>query len=206
MKAKPRPGPATVRTCQGIFPPDSFHSDPRCQSARTGRSCQLKIQRTTVSIIRVLALISPRRRKISLNIRHPASIYMRVRRFQNIVFALAAFLWLPVSAHCQLEIVTGLEFLACPTEGDCHDNQSSGRSDTGCCSVEKSEYKSNRSLLTPPSPYFVALYSRIVLAAADTLPAQVSVGILTAAPPEFLKTWHFVSRTALPVRAPSIAS
>jgi len=150
--------------------------------------------------------MSPRWRKISLNLRRSAAIYMRVRRFQNIVFALAAFLWLPVSAHCQLEIVTGFEFLDCPTEGDCHDNQNSGRSDTRCCSVEKSEYKSNRPHLTLPSPDFVRIYSTIVLTAADNLPAEVGVGILTAAPPEFSKIWHFVSRTALPVRAPSIAS
>jgi hypothetical protein len=129
-----------------------------------------------------------------------------VRRFQNIVFALAAFLWLPVSAHCQLEVITGFEFLDCPSEGDCHENQSSDRSDAGCCPVEKSEYKSNRSSLTQLSPHCVGIYSPIELAAADTLHTEVGVGILTAAPPEFSKVWHFVSRRALPARAPSIAS
>jgi hypothetical protein len=40
----------------------------------------------------------------------------------------------------------------------------------------------------------------------NSLPVEVSVGVLTAAPPQLLKTWHFVSRTALPARAPSLAS
>lgn len=38
------------------------------------------------------------------------------------------------------------------------------------------------------------------------LPIEVSLGILTAAPPEILSSRHFLSRTALPVRAPSVRS
>lgn len=128
---------------------------------------------------------------------------MGVRYFRNIVFALAAFIWLPVSAHCQLETIPGLEFLRCASDiqssqGHC--------SDSGCCSAEKSQYKVDQLRLTLPSPDLLSISSTPVLYLPNTLPAEVSVGVLTAAPPQLLKTWHFASRTALPARAPSIAS
>jgi hypothetical protein len=126
-----------------------------------------------------------------------------VRRFRNIIFALAAFVWLPVSAHCQLETVPGFEFLRCASESQ----SSQGHcADSGCCSAEKSQYKSEQvrvSLATldltpvPPTPSLVLTAS---------LPDEVCVGVLTAAPPQLLKSRHFLSRTALPARAPSIAS
>ena len=128
---------------------------------------------------------------------------MSVRYFRNIFFALAAFLWLPVSAHCQLETVPGLEFLRCASDtqtaqGHCNDS--------GCCSAEKSQYKTEQARATLPSPDLLPISSAPLLPLVNTLPAEVSVGILTAAPPQLLKTWQFASRTALPVRAPSIAS
>jgi hypothetical protein len=141
-----------------------------------------------------------------LNICRPAAIYNRVRYFRNIFFALAAFLWLPVSAHCQLETVPGFEFLACLTESACHDNQSSDRGDTGCCSVEKSQYKTEHLRLTLPTPNLLPMTFAPLLTPANSLPDEVCLGILTSAPPQLLKTWQFASRSALPVRAPSIAS
>jgi hypothetical protein len=79
-----------------------------------------------------------------------------VRYFRNIIFALAASFWLPASAHCHLETIPGLEFLRCTADGqsskgDCKDN--------GCCSVEKSQYKSEQqgaSLQLPAFPLFPA--------------------------------------------------
>ena len=126
-----------------------------------------------------------------------------VRYFRNIVFALAAFLWLPVSVHCQLETVPGLEFLRCATEGQ---NSEGNCNDSGCCAVEKSQYKSEQSRPTVISADVLPMPSARILDTANSLPAEVSIGILTAAPPELVQTRHFLSRTALPARAPSIAS
>ncbi|MBP9901176.1 MAG: hypothetical protein KBH45_06940 [Verrucomicrobia bacterium] len=140
--------------------------------------------------------------KISLNESCLSGIHDGVRYFRNVFFALAAFLWLPVSAHCQLERVPGLEFLACLTESDCHNEQRSDRNDNGCCLVEKSEYKLNQTRLTLPTPDFILLSLSPVLDFANVFPAEVSASILTTAPPEFPKCWQFLSRTALPVRAP----
>jgi len=126
-----------------------------------------------------------------------------VRYFRNIIFALAAFLWLPVSAHCQLESVPGLEFLRCASD---RPNAQGHCNDSGCCSVEKSQYKAEQVRLTLPSPDLLPALAAPIVPLINTLPPEVSVGVLTAAPPELPTTWHFLSRTALPARAPSIAS
>lgn len=129
---------------------------------------------------------------------------MGVRHFRNIFFALAAFMWLPVSAHCQLEFVPGFEFLRCnvtPVE-----SHSPSKDCGSCCSVEKSQYRADQVRLNVPAPELLPSLPVTVLPEVNSLPVEVSLGILTAAPPELPQSWHFLSRTALPVRAPSIAS
>jgi hypothetical protein len=129
-----------------------------------------------------------------------------VRFFRNTFFALVAFIWLPASAHCQLETIPGLEFLHCAADMRAADGTRTDCGNNGCCAVEKSRYKAGQLGLTVPSPALLPVSLLPVLDTVNTLPAEVSVGILTAAPPELLQTRHFISRTALPARAPSIAS
>ena len=109
-------------------------------------------------------------------------------------------LWLPVTFHCELESIPGLEFVRCaadtPNQSDCNDD--------GCCAVEKQQYKSEQYRKT--MPVLVSISAAPFLNATHSLPDEVSLGIFTAAPPELLKTWQFAFRTALPVRAPSLAS
>ena len=109
-----------------------------------------------------------------------------------------------MSMHCQLETVPGFEFLACQTTSP--ESKPESHCDTGCCAAEKSQYKSAQLRVTIPSPDLLPLSSVPLLDLANTLPAEVSIGILTAAPPGLTTSWQFISRTALPVRAPSIAS
>jgi hypothetical protein len=137
----------------------------------------------------------------------PSPINIVVRSLKNILFVLAAFAWLPMTSHCRLESVPGFESLACLTESNCHGEQSSEKpADAGCCSVEKSEYKTQQFRVTIPSPDLLPMSSVALLDLTNTLPAEVSIGILTAAPSGLTKSWQFSSRTALPVRAPSLAS
>jgi len=126
-----------------------------------------------------------------------------VRRFQHILFALAAFLWLPASAHCQLETVPGLEFLRCAvTTADPHHP---AKDCCDGCASEQSQYRADHIRLNAPTPELIPVFSAPALQVLSTLPAEVSLGILTAAPP-WLPGRHFASRTALLARAPSIAS
>lgn len=129
---------------------------------------------------------------------------MRVRYFRNILFALAAFLWLPVSAHCALETVPGFQFLRCAPEATESHNPSKDCSN--CCAVEKSQYRAESFRLTAPAPELLPLIVVSVLPAVHVLPAQISLGVLTAAPPELPASCHFLLRTALPPRAPSFVS
>jgi len=129
-----------------------------------------------------------------------------VRHFRNILFALAALLWLPASAHCQLESLPGFEFFQCSIAGQtaCHQSQDCG--DCGCFAVEQSQYKSETQSFTLPSPDLQLVASLPLLPELSAWSAEVSRSILTAAPPPLLKTWQFASRSALPVRAPSFFS
>ena len=129
-----------------------------------------------------------------------------MRSLRNILFVLAAFAWLGMSMHCRLEAVPGFDFLACVTESSCHGEQTSQPDAAGCCLVEKSEYKTEQFRVTLPSAHLLAISTVPLPDLANTLPPEVSVGILTAAPPWLTTSWQFSSRTALPVRAPSLAS
>lgn len=127
-----------------------------------------------------------------------------MRNLGNILFALAALLWLPVSAHCQLESATGLEFFHCADKTS--DSQNPARDCRDCCALEKSQYRSQQIRLTIPAPDLSPLSATPSLPAASTLPVAVRPGSLTAAPPQLLQTRQFLFRTALPARAPSLAS
>lgn len=127
-----------------------------------------------------------------------------VRLFRNIVFILTAFLLLSVSAHCHLEFVPGFEGLRC--SGESSSSPKSGKDCSDCCAVEKSQYRPEQIRLDIPTPEHLPLVRVPVLPVAHTLAIEVSLGILTAAPPELSQCWHFLFRTVLPSRAPSIAS
>jgi hypothetical protein len=128
-----------------------------------------------------------------------------VRRFRNICFALAALLWLPVSAHCQLETLPGFEFLRCSAEG-VSTGDSSKHDCSNCCTVEKSQCHSSQGRLIVSAPTLFLIPMAPAPETQHSLPAEVSLGVLTAAPPEKPTSWHFILRTALPVRAPSFVS
>jgi hypothetical protein len=128
-----------------------------------------------------------------------------VRHFRNSLFALAAFLWLPASAHCQLEAIPGLEFLRCAAV-TATDGHSAPDDCSHCCAMEKSAYRASVNWLTPPAPALTAIPVVTPQIALAQLPDEVALGVLVAAPPEFVPTRHFLFRTALPVRAPSFPS
>lgn len=127
-----------------------------------------------------------------------------MRHFRNIWFALAAFLWVPAVAHCQLESLTGLAFLQCHEETS--DSHSSSQDCTDCCAVEKSQFRSAQLRLTAPSPELLLILPAL-LPPVETVQLPPGQPLeLTAAPPDLPPRWCFLSRTALPVRAPSLVS
>jgi hypothetical protein len=112
-------------------------------------------------------------------------------------------LWLPAMAHCQLESLTGYAFLPCH-EQTAADSHSSSKDCTDCCAVEKSDHLAGQLRLTVPLPDLVPVTS-VLLSLLETVQPPPGRSLdLTSAPPDLPARWHFLCRTALPVRAPSL--
>jgi hypothetical protein len=121
------------------------------------------------------------------------------------VFALLTLaLYGLASMHCALEGVPGLDFLktccfvdsAPSAPQDCDSDE---------CAVENESYRAEEQTVSAPQPLLIfALLSSMIEAPMPELQARFSVASQT--PPELPKVWQFSHRTALPPRAPSIAS
>lgn len=129
---------------------------------------------------------------------------MRIARLALI--GMMALLWVPLASHCSLEVIPGLEFLRCAQDTPSSSPKENHGCDESCCSFESAKYQTQRldnaALISvvAPNPW------ADMLDVTKSLPQEVCLGILTAAPPEISQTWQFSFRTALPARAPSIAS
>jgi hypothetical protein len=139
-----------------------------------------------------------------LNICGSGRINYRVRQFRNILFALTAFLWLPASVHCQIESLPGFEFLHCEVGSAAAHNP--GQDCNDCCSVEKLQYCSGEIRIAIPLPDLISLPFMPATDPVVVPPAVSDIRLSTTIPPDLPHRWQFLSRTALPVRAPSSAS
>lgn len=120
-----------------------------------------------------------------------------------------ALVWVLLSFHCKFEALPGFEFLRCAAEHQATAQSGAGGDpcdDSGCCTVESAQFRAPRQhehlpvivLAIVPAHHFGCL--------EPVLPEADCRGVLVAAPPELPAPWQFLSRTALPVRAPSLAS
>ena len=126
-----------------------------------------------------------------------------MRKLRNILFLLLAFAWAPITWHCNLEVLPLLDFLACCAHDQVVPHQDSDCDEDGCALVESGNYK------TPEEQVFVAppqVVARLVQQVSIEQVDEISESILATSPPEELRAWQFVLRTALPVRAPSTLS
>ena len=137
-------------------------------------------------------------------IEHSSRIERQLRvRSLRILAVLVALAWVPLMSHCQLESVDGLEFLGCAADTD---SLPADCSENGCCSVERSDYQAPGHQETIPILILAPLPAGTVAGSERSSPLQAILGPLTAAPPEMSAAWQFISRTAPPCRAPSLAS
>src|SRR6185369_6609673 len=121
-------------------------------------------------------------------------------KLQQLTALVFLVLWVPITAHCHLEKVPGLEFLKCPS-----DTQDSGCQD-GCQVVESGLYKIPEHSVLVPAPVDLLVPCFEPTLADEVQPGSVPLGLLSLAPPDLRQSWQFVSRAALPVRAPSSLS
>jgi len=127
---------------------------------------------------------------------------------RRIVALILLSLWLPATLHCQLEAAGFATLFTC-TE-DHHDSTHSDHAQPNrdaCDILEAATFKpAANTAITPhrlpglDAPIFVRPMHSLAL-----LPTLVGVVDFVAPPPEILPTWHFTTRAALPVRAPSLA-
>jgi hypothetical protein len=129
------------------------------------------------------------------------------RRYLNIaIVGLMAFLWVAQAAHCQIGAIPGL---------DCHTDASDGKAETeahACCggTCKTIESRQNRTeekqlLAAPqpaPQPWLTIALVNLAWSDSDSHGGNSFADV----PPELPQCWQFLSRTALPVRAPSSAS
>lgn len=123
---------------------------------------------------------------------------------------LLALAWVPLMSHCRIEALTNLELLSCSTDEQ-HSTEDAGEpcgDDDTCCAIEFAKYQSPRHQdLVPVAALAIQPVADFCSATATLpLPAEVCLGILTAAPPDLPVGWQFTLRAALPVRAPSVAA
>ena len=131
-----------------------------------------------------------------------------MRYLKTIWVVALALLWVPITSHCQLEAIPSLTaLLACCDHEDAsapHEDQDCEQD--ACASVESGDYRTQEHEPLLVSPDHISIEVAAVVVELSSLKDEVSLGILTTAPPEQHHIWQFAFRTALPVRAPSIAS
>lgn len=131
-----------------------------------------------------------------------------MRYLKTIWVVALALLWVPITSHCQLEAIPSLTALlaCCDHEEVATPHEDEDCEEDACASVESGDYRTQEHEPLLVSPDHVSLKVSAVVVELSSLPDEVSLGILTTAPPEQHHTWQFTFRTALPVRAPSFAS
>ena len=133
---------------------------------------------------------------------------MVVRYLKAIWVVTLALLWVPITSHCQLEAISSLTALlaCCQHEESTAPHQDKDCEQDACASVESGDYRTQEHKPLLAVPDLVALEIAAVAIELAALPDEVSLGVFSTAPPERHRVWQFAFRTALPVRAPSLAS
>lgn len=130
---------------------------------------------------------------------------MRSRLLNIAMIGLMAFLWMAQAAHCQAGNIPGLDFLGCTSNNA--ENEPHSCCGGTCKTIESRQTKADekKRLAAPqpePLPWLTKSLIALLLSDADKDRGVSFVDV----PAEYPKCWQFLSRTALPVRAPSIAS
>jgi hypothetical protein len=121
-------------------------------------------------------------------------------------FALTVLaLWGLAAMHCTLEGVPGLDFLKSCCFAESSPAPAKDCDSDGCSEVENGNYRAEEKTAIAPQPLLVfALLSSAIEAPTPEFPTSFSIA--SKPPPELPKVWQFSHRTALPPRAPSLAS
>jgi len=143
-------------------------------------------------------------RRNALNVFTRYVIKGSVKRLRAMWLVVMALSWAPLSIHCQLEAVSGLSFLRCPTSHAAHPAPGSHCEDTGCCAWESGAWQlpaSQPAVALAPVVSPVWMLPEVPEQTAP--PAAVALRKSHEAPSDLPAHWQFACRAALPPRAPS---
>jgi hypothetical protein len=127
----------------------------------------------------------------------------RVKRMKAIIALFMLALWVPTTSHALLESV-GLIHQEQPAS-DAHDDHEHDAAD-GICAITSNSTPLAKGAFLTAVLYVVAL-TALDASFDSTVTQELSVNGLGPSPPLLLPpSWQFLYRTALPCRAPSIAS
>jgi hypothetical protein len=127
-----------------------------------------------------------------------------VSKLTKIAAVLALVLYGLASMHCILEGVPGFDFLkTCCFVDSGAANSKDCESDE--CVVESGNYRAEEQTASAPQPLLLLALFSLAIEAPIPEP-QVASLVASESPPELPKVWQFSHRTALPPRAPSLAS
>ena len=114
-------------------------------------------------------------------------------------------LWGLATSHCDLELLSGFEFLACCQHADTAPHQDNDCDLDGCSVVETGFYKVDEQTTDVPAPLLVL---DDMLPTWDATPWVLPPNplLLNSSPPELPRVWQFTTRSARSPRAPSFAS
>lgn len=125
------------------------------------------------------------------------------RRLLNIaMIGLMAFLWLAQASHCHAGSIPGLDFLGCTSNNA--ENEAHSCCGGTCKTIETRQTKTDeKKRVASPQPEIPRWLTSSLIAFLLSEPETDRGNAFADVPPEFPKCWQFLSRTALPVRAPS---
>ncbi len=137
-----------------------------------------------------------------------SGINKAVRLLKTILALLLALSWVPLSLHCQIEAMPGWEFLSCESGEEEHSapHQSSDCEDDFCQIIESGLYKTEEKAPLLCSVNLLPPGVEPSIAISMQAPDPGLSPVANPSPPVLANTWQFTFRTALPPRAPSLAS
>jgi hypothetical protein len=135
----------------------------------------------------------------------PTCILRSVSKLTKVFALLTLALWGLAAMHCTLEAVPGFDFLKSCCFVNSPPSSPKDCDSDGCGAVEDGGYRSEEKTVSAPQPVLIpAVLSSVIEAPMPELQTRFFVASKT--PPELPKIWQFSHRTALPPRAPSIAT
>ncbi|MBC8244863.1 MAG: hypothetical protein H8E20_10760 [Verrucomicrobia bacterium] len=128
-----------------------------------------------------------------------------MRLFRLIVVWILAAIWLPATSHCLLGAAGWLPEFCCEVESSCDESGATHDAHTECdvcTAVESGDYNFSKPADFDVS-FDAALAWEQVARLTNPAKATQSVPLSSRAPPGLAKRWAFITRAAIPGRAPS---